>query len=214
MATRLGGNRAANTRTLKTLLAARRRRAVALEGSIGGIVKRHDDMVNIAAEMRVLLREVSEMTSGGLEHPAFASTKITKDLHTLVSRMLPILVGEEEANKRAAESVRDVAKQLRSFRDDTMAEVNDIARAVTEAHRELHRTQPLRPGTESVDPERRVHTTMFRLTQKHTFETPAHTIFARRRGSAPRRSNLPGKAQSIERANDGVSGVPPEPEEL
>jgi len=232
----LGTNRKANTRTLKNMMAARRRQATAAQGALGGIEKRHAAMLDAVRDMRVVLegmlraaaalnasvgaemdaaaagtRPISSARLGRLMTAIQASTDSTTKMSAHMLRTRTLLGTEEQRNEFAAEAARNTKNILSTFCDATMREVNEIGRDVTHAYQEIQKNVPLRADSRSVDPQGRVVTTLFRISNPdRSFNSSTDTLFARRRGSGARRPNLPGTLAARARAHEHVTAAKPE----
>lgn len=221
----LSCDRSQNRNKLKTLIDARRRKGRALAGALGGIEKRHTDMAASAGEMRQIVAAFSAALStasagagAGAGAPTAecvrrmdAAAAAVRSVQPLLERVVLLLTTEEAANQRAADAARTAERQLNTFVGETMAEVNGIASAVTDVNWQMMASPSLRPGNELVDPQGRVYTSLARVNlADRSFSRDTNTLFARRRGSAPRKPNLPGTAAARARAAEGVAPVRPD----
>jgi hypothetical protein len=212
----LTADRTHNRNVLKAMIQARRKKARAVAGAIGGIEKRHADMAAAVAEMRQLLQPFSDVLAeatagGGRRRRHAAAVAAAHAVRPLLERTIQMLVTEESANQRAVDAARTADSQLNTFVADTVHEVNRISKAVTDVDWHVVAPTPLRPGNELINPQGRVFTTLYSLNNvDRTFSVDTNTLFARRRGSAPRRPNLPGTAAARARATEGVVPLRPE----
>lgn len=202
----LGSSRRRNGFSLKAELKRRKQKATALNSDLRGIQKRRSDLRAALADTNALVGTIVAQTQQLVVKPSHISGKsIGKEyatrlervmrkqteqlsaMTTKVIRLINVLTRDDRALAQSEEELRVARHSVKTFVDDTLRVVNDIASDVAMVRADV--TDNLADSTTTVsgdDPF--VISSLFHLhTRKR--DTAAAGIFNRRRGAAVRRGN-------------------------
>lgn len=225
---RFSSSRAENRGTLKRIVARHRQKGRAVGGAIGGIEKRHTDIVTAARDLRAIVSTSAQLLAmaGSAEH---SNRQLTPQqmrrmhaqftaVHRQMGLMIPVLKSvtasanaDEAAHASAALAAKETKKQLDTFVADTMRETCDLANDITSTSSRMQACAPLRSDTKPADEQGRIITTLMQIRNPdRSFHDATDVLFTTARGSGARRPNLPGTLAARARAARGVTPVKPE----
>ncbi len=204
--TPLGSSRRQNGFSLKAALKRRRQKASVLNSDLRGVQKRRSDLRSTLADTNAMIGKMvaqaqqvsvkpSHITGKAMtkEHATRLERVMRKQTEQLsamtskVTRLIAVLKSEDQALAQAEEEMREARRNTKTFVDDTLRIVNDIASEVSMVRPDVTDNLADRTTTMPGDSQFVISSVFHRQTRPRA--TAAAGIFNRRRGAAVRRGN-------------------------
>ena len=202
----LGSSRRRNGFSLKAELKRRKQKATVLNSELRGVQKRRADLRETLADANALVgtmvaqarqsvvkpsdisgKSIGKEYATRLERVMRKQTNQMSAFTTKVTRLISVLTREDRALAQSEEEMRVARRSAKTFVDDTLRIVNDIAGEVAMVRADV--TDNLADSTTTVAGDNPfVVSTFFHLHTRRR-DTAAAGIFHRRRGAAVRRGN-------------------------